>query len=219
MSKKVWLSQDEINQLKSDSGMSTDCTEKTVWGWGIRDVKFRVWIDGKFVWQYLLWSGLLKRCFCEKFKGRNPAYTTVTCSEKWQRFSDFLYWVNGEIDYKGKPHGYEFDKDILGGGVKMYSPDFCCFVPKKVNTVILCDKMCKGVCPTGVSIHKGTGKFVAQTSYDGKKIYLGLFDDPMEAFFCYKLAKEDQIKRVANEYRQFLRDDVYAALMRWEVKP
>jgi len=219
VNKKVWLSQDGINQLKGDSGMSTACTEKTVWGWGIRDVKFRVWIDGKFVWQYQLWQSIVRRSNSEFCHGKNPAYANVKCSDKWQRFSDFLYWVNEEVGYKGRPQGCDFDKDILGGEAKMYSPDYCSFVPRKVNLVIMCDKSCKGVYPTGVNHHKRTGKLVAQTSYDGKKIHLGLFDDPMEAFHCYKKAKEAQIKLVADEYRQSLRDDVYAALMRWEVKP
>jgi hypothetical protein len=38
----------------------------------------------------------------------------------------------------------------------------------------------------GVSLRKGTGKYVAQASYEGKKYHLGLFDTPEQASEAYK---------------------------------
>lgn len=41
----------------------------------------------------------------------------------------------------------------------------------------------------GVSVHNGTGKFVAQISADGRKYHLGLFDKAEEAGAAYLEAK------------------------------
>lgn len=44
---------------------------------------------------------------------------------------------------------------------------------------------------TGVSVHKATGKYVAQISNAGKRRHLGLFDDAQEAHAAYLRAKAD----------------------------
>lgn len=38
----------------------------------------------------------------------------------------------------------------------------------------------------GVNFHKASNKFTAQISYQGKKLYLGIFDTPEEASAIYK---------------------------------
>jgi hypothetical protein len=40
--------------------------------------------------------------------------------------------------------------------------------------------------PTGVSIKKGTNRFVSQIYYNGKKHHIGYFDNPIDASNAYK---------------------------------
>jgi len=43
-----------------------------VYGVGINDWVGAVWVDGKLIWEYVLWRGVLERCFDEKYKQNQP---------------------------------------------------------------------------------------------------------------------------------------------------
>jgi len=81
-------------------------------------------------------------------------------------------------DWEGK----QLDKDLLVKGNKVYGPDTCCFLEKKVNIFLTDSKKARGEWPIGVTYNKPTKKFLAHCS-DGNKnqIHLGLFECPQEA--------------------------------------
>jgi len=113
--------------------------------------------------------------------------------------------------------GWELDKDIIHKGSKLYSKDSCCFVPTEVNLLLTkCDNS-RGEYPVGVYFDKPSGKFMARLRINGKMKYLGLFSTPEEAFFAYKLAKEAQIKAVAEKWKHLLDERVFQALLAYEV--
>lgn len=213
---KVELTQGQINGL---IGVERVVVKPTVFGVGLNDVAFQVRVDGKIVWQYQLWKNMLGRCFDAKFKQQRPTYEDVTCCNEWLSFANFFEWVNKEVEYKGKPVGFELDKDIIVKGNKIYSPDFCSFVPTAVNSLLTDRSAARGELPVGVCFDKGRGKFKACLNCFGRQKHLGYYTTIESASFAYKVAKEAQIKIVATQYKDVLSPAVFESLMNWEVTP
>jgi len=211
---KVKLTQTEIDGLTS---VERVVVKPTVYGVGLNDVCVQMKINGKPIWQYSLWTNMLKRCFNEDYKQSRPTYENVSCCDEWLSFANFFEWVNKEVGYKGKPAGFALDKDIIVKGNQTYSPDFCSFVPTAVNLLLLDSGAARGDFPVGVAFHKATGKFMTQLKCFGKRKYIGLYTNMEDASFAYKTAKEAQIKIVATQYKDVLSPAVYESLMGWEV--
>ena len=214
--KKLLLSQAEVDKLISVDRIHSI---PTVLGVAHLDVIFQVKVDGRELWQYSLWRGMLSRCFCQKFKLRQSTYRGVTCCEDWFSFANFFEWVNKEVDYKGKPDGYQFDKDLIIKGNRTYSPEACSFVPQAVNLLLNSSGATRGEWPIGVCLDKRRSMFEAKMNNNGRPIFLGYYDTPEDAFQAYKIAKEAQIKVVALRYKDVLRPAVFESLMNWSIEP
>ena len=212
--KKLKLTQAEIDKLEVVDWVRSSTT---VCGVGFNDAPFEIKVGDGFVWQYDVWKTMLRRCFSEKFKACHPTYKDVTCCSEWLSFGNFIEWVSKEVGYKGKPQGYCLDKDLVIRGNKIYSPEACSFVPQAVNLLLATSGAIRGDWPVGVDLHKRTGRFRAQLNCYGKVDYLGLFDNPQDAFAAYKIAKEAQIKVVALQYKGVLKPAVYESLVNWEI--
>jgi len=186
-----------------------------VLGVGVNDWVGNVKVDGKDIKEYKLWKSMLQRCFNEKFKQKCPTYEGVTCSKEWLSMTKFIEDVS---QMKGFGlDGWALDKDILQKGNKLYSKDTCCFVPAEVNNLLTKRDNSRGEYPVGVYFDKCAGKFKAQLAINGKLKHLGRFNTPEEAFQVYKLAKEAQIKVVAEKWQHLLDERVFQALMAYEV--
>lgn len=72
--------------LLETSELSTVSKNRKVFGVGINDWKYRSYFNGKPVWQYSLWSRIMERSFCEKYKQRFPHYKDVTCDPLMEIF-------------------------------------------------------------------------------------------------------------------------------------
>jgi len=186
-----------------------------VFGVGINDWVGNIWVGGKDIKEYKLWQGMLQRCFSDKFKQECPTYEGVTCSKDWLSMTTFIEDVSQMKGYGIKD--WQLDKDILQKGNKLYSKDTCCFVPAEVNLLLTKSDNSRGEFPVGVDFHKATGKFRAKLKINGKVKHLGYFTTPEEAFQVYKLAKEAQIKAVADKWKDLLDERVFQALMTYEV--
>ena len=159
--------------------------------------------DGKWcsTWEYNKWQGMLQRCFDNKLKDRYPTYKDVTCCDRWLCFANFLedleilkqeYNWNDDIKLN-------LDKDILNKNNKIYSLENCVLVPDWINNLFIKRDANRGSYPVGVSYYKRDKKYQAQCNINGKRIRLGLYNTPEQAFNAYKIAKENEIKRIANE--------------------
>lgn len=214
--KKLVLSQAEIDKLVVVDKIESTPTALNV---GIIDVGFQLGGRGKEIWQYCLWYDVMTRCFSEKFKKTHQSYKDVTCCDEWLSFATFLEWVNKEVGYSGKPQGYCLDKDLITKGNKIYSPKTCSFVPMFVNNLFTGRKTRSSNYPVGVHWHSRDEAFIASIKANGKGKQIGTFNTPEEAFLAYKVAKEAQIKAVANQYKDVLKPAVYESLMNWEIEP
>jgi hypothetical protein len=159
---------------------------------------------------------MLLRCYDEAHRKKFPTYIGVACVDEWHDLTNFKSW----FDVSNYRDGYHLDKDILVSGNKLYSPETCCFVPPRINTLLIKRDSDRGACKLGVYFHEGAGKYVAQLS-DGSRgrIYLGSFETEQEAFAEYKSAKEKMVKELAHAYydRGEIDQKVFVALGRYEV--
>lgn len=186
-----------------------------VYGVGVNDWGSSIKVNGRNLQEYDLWHCMLRRSFDEKRKQKYPTYNDVTCSKEWLSMTKFIEDVSKMKGYGLE--GWELDKDILQKGNKLYSKDTCCFVPAEVNMLLTKSDKSRGEWPVGVYFHKATGKFRARLRTNGKQKHLGLFSTPEEAFQAYKIAKEAQIKVVAEKWKHQLDERVFQALMVYEV--
>lgn len=182
---------------------------KLICGVGINDAPASIF--DKDVYQ--VWVNMIKRCYDEKTIARREAYRGCSVCRDWLRLSNFMLWYAQNC----KP-GYQIDKDILIKGNKLYSPETCLGVPRRINALFISSRASRGKYPIGVSYRYG--KYVAQINYGSGSVTLGRYNTVDEAFSVYKKAKEDFIKQVAQEYYDLgeITERVYDALMRYEVE-
>ena len=110
---------------------------------------------------------------------------TLTLAEIFDRF----YQTNWNL-------GHDLDKDLLGDGTE-YNPENCTFLPKDVN-IFLAENWSKDKhdLPIGVQYIQPATKgskegYVARCHTDKGREYLGYFNDPMSAYFAYKIKKRN----------------------------
>ena len=165
--------------------------------------------------EYSIWNGVRQRCYNENIRHLTPSYQEAEMSENFKRYSYFKDWCNKQIGFD--QDGWQLDKDILIKGNKIYSEDNCCFVPPEINTLILKADRIRGKYPIGVYEDKQAGKFKVRISVEGKQKHVGRYYCEKEAFYAYKVAKEQYIKEVANKWKGQIDVRVYEALINWEV--
>ena len=156
---------------------------------------------------------MLQRCYDKNFQIKASTYIGCSVDPIWHNFQNFAEWC--KINYKSN---YELDKDLLNKRNKIYSPETCCFIPEQINLLISKSNSRRGEYPIGVSYFKASNKFQSGYSENGKRISLGLFNTPEEAFEKYKIAKEQYIKNIANRYKEIINDNVYLSLMNYQVE-
>ena len=166
---------------------------------------------------YWYWNAMISRCHDNYLLEKEPTYKQCTICEEWKEYSSFDKWFN-ENYYEIENEKMELDKDILFKGNKIYSPETCIFVPKNINLLFVKSDAKRGDYPIGVNYNKRSGKFVARCGEYGKRVNLGTFRTPEEAFNVYKSEKERYIKEVADLYKDRIPQKLYEALYKYEVE-
>ncbi|HSE99915.1 MAG TPA: hypothetical protein VLA48_03380 [Nitrososphaeraceae archaeon] len=174
---------------------------------------YKAEVGKKVCVNYMVWQGMLRRCYSKKYKDKNPTYKDVTVCEEWHNFQNFAAWFE-----ENHIEGFHLDKDILVKENKIYSPETCCFVPAEINTLLTKTNSKRGKYPIGVCFSKRGRKFGASFNKEGKKLHLGFFNTPEEAFQAYKTAKEEYIKEVADKWRKQITEQTYQALINYKVE-
>ena len=170
---------------------------RLVYGVGVNDADYNVYeyavVDGKrkFIWIcpfYRSWMDMLKRCYSEKFQSTYPTYKGCSVCDEWLKFSNFKAWMEQQ-DWKGK----QLDKDLLKEGNKIYSPDYCIFVERKINMFVTDSGAARGEYMIGVHWHKRDEKFQSRCNnpFTGKQEHLGHFTNELEAHLAWKKRKHE----------------------------
>ena len=182
--------------------------------------------DGKNVhtWEYDRWQKMLQRCFDSKYKEKYPTYKDVTCCNRWLCLANFLedFEILKQEYNWSKDEKLTLDKDILHKGNKLYSLENCILVPQWINKLFIKRDNDRGEYPIGVSYDKQNKKYQTYCSINGENKNLGRYNTPEQAFNAYKIAKENEIKRVANDCvsKGFITKDsrLYKAMINYQVK-
>lgn len=147
---------------------------------------------------YSKWTEMIKRCYSEKYQTNKPTYRGCTVCEEWLTFSNFKAWMESQ-DWKGK----QLDKDLLKEGNKIYSPDYCIFVERKINMFVTDSGAARGEYMIGVHFHIPLGKFQAEcrNPFIKKSEYLGIFNTELDAHLAWKKRKHELACQLAeSEY-------------------
>lgn len=162
---------------------------------------------------YQLWRGMLSRCYEERYHLEQPTYIGCSVCDEWLNITNFKKWFD-----ENYVEGWQIDKDILYKGNKVYSPQTCCFVPGIINSTFTKSNSSRGDYPIGVSYRKDSNRFTSSITIENKHVKLGCYDNPEDAFFAYRQAKETRIKELANKWKDKLKPNVYEALMNYQVE-
>jgi hypothetical protein len=172
-----------------------------IFGWGINDADYNVYktgyVDGKRKVlsrcpYYVKWSSIVERAKSAKCKSKNPAYVDANITDDWKYFSDFIKWVDSQPNRDWQ--NCEPDKDLLGKGEKLYSPNTVVFISKTLNNFLRDERETKYGYMKGCSFNKRLGKFTATCSpvLDVRDVnYLGVFNTEVEAHLAWKAKKHE----------------------------
>lgn len=160
--------------------------------------------------QYKTWFSMLQRCYDNKFQEKHPSYKGCGVCEEWLNFQNFAEWYEKNY-YKVDNEQMCLDKDILNKNNKIYSPNTCIFVPQSINKLFTKRQNDRGKYPIGVTC-KINNKFSSNCNINGKRKFLGYFDNENYAFEAYKKFKEDYIKEKAEEYKEKIPKRLYEAM-------
>lgn len=166
---------------------------------------------------YKRWYDMYYRCYSEKLHERAPSYIGCSVCDGWRDFNNYLNWYKEsfyEVIIDGKKCKMDLDKDILCKGNKVYSPEYCIFVPHEINILFVNAKKNRGDLPLGVSWDSSKNKYRAEVR--SKK--LGTFKTPEQAFAVFKREKEKLIKETAKKFKDQIPDKLYQAMIHWKIE-
>lgn len=191
--------------------------EKRTYGIGyLGEGKYKTRENNKKTKAYIVWSDLLRRCYCIEYK--NITYKDCRVCNEWHNFQNFAEWFYKNY-YDIDSQCMALDKDILCKGNKIYSPNTCVFVPQRINNLFTKRQNRRGNNKIGVHEHKRDKVYeVNCNDCNGKQIYLGRYLNENEAFNSYKEYKEKIIKEVADKYKDKIPNKLYEALYKYEVE-
>lgn len=186
-------------------------SKRLVCGVGLNDIP----MSGKSV-ALRYWNNMLTRCYNPKYpRCKNNNRNTFVC-EEWLTFSNFKKWFD-----ENYVKGYHLDKDLIQKGNRVYSPQYCCFIPGEINTALtICERSVKGL-PLGVYFYAPTNRYNTQIfDIENNKRIVHVHDTIESAFMEYKDVRERNIKHLAKLYysKGEISEKIYNALMGYEVE-
>jgi Fe-S-cluster formation regulator IscX/YfhJ len=164
---------------------------------------------------YRMWNSMLQRASV-KYIEQRPSYAGTSVDPAFVRFADFAAWAMQQVGWDADDA--QLDKDLLCKGNRVYGPEFCVFLPLRINSLIITNASRRGELPVGVRKARTHGKYEARVNNSGVKIGLGTHTTPEAAFLAYKAGKEALLRRVAEQYRDNLDPRAYAALLAYQVE-
>lgn len=170
---------------------------------------------------YKAWIGMIERCSSVDKKLRDPSSVlSYSCSE-WHNLQVFGEWYCSQKGWD-EPK-WQLDKDLMGSGNKLYSPETCVILPPVLNTSIKYindGPLNKNNLPRGVGYNIKAKRYITDCRIYGVegKAPTMYFKTAEEAFVWYKEKKEALIKCLALEYKDRIEERAFDRLMSFSVK-
>ena len=209
----------EMKEVRN--GKVKDPYSPSVFGVGILGAKYPTRVNGVQTKEYELWYSMLRRCYSDSFKKKQPTYEGCEVSDNFKCYEYFYEWCNKQVGFSNDGNGNPFhlDKDLLVKGNKVYSENTCVFIPREINQLLVKSTASRGEHLIGVYWDKTKKAFIAMVSKNKRKQeYLGLFNTEIEAFNAYKQTKESYIKELANKWKNKIDIRAYNALINYTVE-
>lgn len=86
---------------------------------------------------YRLWTAMIYRCYSPIAHERFPTYKGVQVCDRWlslSKFAEDIKTLEGYQEWLTGEQRYSLDKDLKGKGLRIYSPDTCCFISQSCNS-------------------------------------------------------------------------------------
>ncbi|AHK11595.1 hypothetical protein S140_188 [Shewanella sp. phage 1/40] len=178
-----------------------------IYGIGKVDIEYQTQIfsgkgkDRKLEWicpVYEAWKQMLRRVYSKKLHSSFPTYQDVSVCNDWLSLSKFKSWMDNQNYYHSVEGKLQLDKDFLLKGNRVYCPDYCCFVTRKVNSFLKGKPAFAEGLPVGV--YRNKGKFAANCKdpFDRFSKHLGYFSTISEAEHVYLSTKRKYAYELAN---------------------
>jgi len=162
---------------------------------------------GKYTYKdiaYKPWLGMMDRCYSKSYLKKFPTYIGCKVCNQWHDFQVFAKWY-----HENRVEGWHIDKDLLGEDLKLYSPETCCFLPSRLNSLIIRSR--SGIKNKGIFFIRN--RYQAQMS--GK--YIGCFKTEQEATKAYGKKKKSLIVSIALDSQSKLSSIVLEKLLSFEI--
>ena len=150
----------QLGHIKS--GGVKDPYVPSVHGVGVLGTKYPVSEGGRGTKEYDLWKSMLRRCYSDTCKKKQPTYEGCEVSDNFKSYEYFYEWCNKQIGFDNE--GWHLDKDLLVKGNKIYSESTCVFIPADVNLVLTKRTSSRGQHLIGVCWHKRDKAFIARVN-------------------------------------------------------
>ena len=205
----------QLTNIKS--GSIKDPYSPSVYGVGVLGTKYPISDGGRDTKECALWKNMLKRCYNDDCKKKQPTYEDCEASENFKYYEYFYEWCHKQIGFGNE--GWQLDKDLLVKGNKVYSEKTCVFIPREINSLLIKREASRGEYLIGVCWCSKDKAFIARVRKNkGKREWLGYFKTELEAFNAYKTAKESFVKEQAEKWKGKIDDRAYNALMSYKVE-
>lgn len=140
------------------------------------------------------------------YQGVNSSYEGVSVSEEFKDPQKFCDWA---VQQRGWGLGFCLDKDLLIDGNREYCAEACSLLPQVINYAIIRQKKC--------FVKGGDGLFAVTQKVDGRTIKLGKYVTEDDARSAYCKYREKYIRKLAEEYKEFISERAYKALLEFRV--
>lgn len=172
---------------------------RLVYGWGINDADYQIYTEKGKCPIYVLWSHILERCFCQKYKKKQPTYIGVTVTDEWQYFSNFRKWVLDEQPNKNWERCVP-DKDLLDfeRNIKCYSKLTVVFIDMKINNFINSNSGSRGNCLLGVTPYGGRYRSQCNNPHTCKTEHIGIYETERAAHKAWQVKKHEYACQLAD---------------------
>lgn len=166
-------------------------------------------VNGKSTIAYRTWLSMIDRSYAEKSQNKYPAYNLVTVCDNWHNYQNFAEWHE-----KNYIVGSELDKDFLCYGNKIYSPDTCCFLPKRINLIFKAPSK-KGKSFIGV-MKVREDAYEVRINKNGVNKYVGSYKNENIASEVYNKERETQIRIQTEVHKDRMSQKIYNLLINYK---
>ena len=97
------------------NGKVKDPHSPSVCGVGMVGIKYPISEGGVLTKEYTLWCNMLKRCYSDAYKKKQPTYIDCEVSNKFKSYEYFYEWCQKQVGFGNDGNGIPFhlDKDLL----------------------------------------------------------------------------------------------------------